>query len=96
MKESSDENFGSALRSLLADAEALLRESADATGEQLGDARRNARDSLRRTCEHLRAAERELGNRARRVDAAVHRHPWETVAVVGVAAFLLGLMVRRS
>ena len=95
MNETPFEDFGAALRRLLADAESLLRESADGAGEHLDAARQGASESLHRTCEHLRAAERELGTRARRVDSTVHKHPWETAAVAGVAGFLLGLLVRR-
>ena len=95
MNDTPFEDFGRALRGLLAEAESLLREGAGNAGEQLDGARASARESLRRTCNHLRAAERELGARARRVDATVREHPWETAAVVGVAAFALGLLVRR-
>jgi len=95
MSDKPFEEFGNALRGLLVEAESLLRETADTAGEKLDDARAGARDSLRRTCQHLRAAEREFGAGARRVDATVREHPWETAAVVGVAAFLLGMLVRR-
>jgi ElaB/YqjD/DUF883 family membrane-anchored ribosome-binding protein len=95
MSTTAYEEFGAALRRLLADAESLLLEGADATGEHLDAARQDARESLHRTCEHLRAAERELGTRARRIDSTVHKHPWETAALAGVAGFVLGMLARR-
>jgi ElaB/YqjD/DUF883 family membrane-anchored ribosome-binding protein len=89
------ETMAGTLRSLLAEADALLNDGADAAGERLDAARHGARESLQRACEHLRAAERELGSRARQVDSAVRAHPWETAAVAGIAGFLIGLLVRR-
>ena len=85
----------SELQKLLASAEGLLKEGAEAAGDGLDGARTQARESLERACEHLRAAGGELGTRAHRVDRTVRSHPWESIAAVGIAAFLLGFLVRR-
>jgi len=92
MNDTALSGLGGELRRLLAEAEGLLGNASDAAGDKFDV----ARDSLQRACGHLRAAERELASRARRVDAAVHAHPWETAAVAGIAGFLLGMLVRRK
>jgi ElaB/YqjD/DUF883 family membrane-anchored ribosome-binding protein len=79
------------LRSLLSDAEALLREARDGAGDKLSA----ARESLGKACEHLRHAESELGKHARAVDRIVRDNPWKAILATGVVAFLLGLLVRR-
>ena len=89
------ENLGQELRRLLENAEELLREGGDGVGDKLDEAGADLRESLRRAREHLRAAESELGTRARRLDHTVRSHPWESVAAVGLAAFVLGMLVRR-
>lgn len=89
------ENLGQELRRLLESAEELLREGGDGAVDKLDEAGTHLRESLRRAHEHLRAAEQELGAGARRVDHVVRSHPWESVAAVGIAGFLLGMLVRR-
>jgi ElaB/YqjD/DUF883 family membrane-anchored ribosome-binding protein len=54
-----------------------------------------AQGPLRRTRQHLRAAQHELADRARALDRAVHANPWQVIAATGAVAFLLGLWVRR-
>jgi ElaB/YqjD/DUF883 family membrane-anchored ribosome-binding protein len=89
------ESFGQELRRLLENAEELLREGGDGAGEKLDAAGTQLREALHRAREHLRAAEQELGAGARRLDHTVRSHPWESLATVGIAAFLLGLLVRH-
>jgi ElaB/YqjD/DUF883 family membrane-anchored ribosome-binding protein len=89
------EGLGKEVHRLLAEAEDLLRDSTEAGAAKLDAASASARDSLRRVCTHLREAEHELAAGARRVDRTVREHPWETAAVIGVAAFLLGYLAHR-
>lgn len=88
-------NLGDELDKLVGAAESLLREEAESAGDHVDAVRARAREALHRACGHLRAAQEELGSRARRVDQAVRAHPWESLATVGIAAFLLGMLVRR-
>ena len=46
---------------------------------------------------HLGAfgARGEVIEGARRIDGAVHSHPWQALAVTAVVSFLAGLLVRR-
>jgi ElaB/YqjD/DUF883 family membrane-anchored ribosome-binding protein len=83
------------LRKVLAEAEMLLKSVAAGAGDGLDDAGAHAQESLRRAYEHLRAAEREIADRAHSLNRTVHAHPWQAIAATGVVAFLLGLWVRR-
>jgi ElaB/YqjD/DUF883 family membrane-anchored ribosome-binding protein len=84
MKSSSVEELAANLHRLLADAEALLRDSAEGASE-----------ALRRTCTHLRTAGEDLTNKTRNVDQAVHAHPWWALTATAIVAFIAGLSVRR-
>lgn len=84
MKSSSVEELAANLHKLLADAEALLRESTEGAGE-----------TLRRMCAHLRTAVEELTDKTHKVDQAVHAHPWWALAATAVVAFVAGISVRR-
>jgi ElaB/YqjD/DUF883 family membrane-anchored ribosome-binding protein len=80
------------LRALVRDAEALLRGSAGANGEEL-------KQHAERTLADLRARlgnlEGQVNARAREVDNYVRDNPWQAVAVVGGVALLLGLLMGR-
>jgi ElaB/YqjD/DUF883 family membrane-anchored ribosome-binding protein len=79
---------------LLSEGETLLQSLAgnDGKTEGLGT---QARETLHRVCEHLRNARSELIGGARKVDDAVHAHPWPALAASAIAGFLAGLLVRR-
>lgn len=95
MKNNTFEDLAGNLRGIRADAEALLKAAAEATGDKLDAAGESAIDSLQRVCEHLRSAEDEVSKKARALDRMVRANPWQAIAATGVIAFLLGLLVRR-
>ena len=95
MKASTIEELTDNLHKILTEAETLLQGSADSAGNTFDEAAATARDSLRRTCTHLRNARDEITNRARTVDHAVHAHPWQALAGTAIVAFIAGLAVRR-
>ena len=80
------------LRSLVSDAEALLRATAGADGAEL---QQRAEATLRDLRTRLAAIEEQLSARARDIDTYVRANPWQAVAVVGGAALLLGLIMGR-
>jgi ElaB/YqjD/DUF883 family membrane-anchored ribosome-binding protein len=80
------------LRSLVRDAEALLRSATNADG---AEAQERAEATLRELRGRLNALEEQLTARARDVDTYVRTNPWQAVAVVGGLALLLGLMMGR-
>jgi ElaB/YqjD/DUF883 family membrane-anchored ribosome-binding protein len=80
------------LRTLVSDAEALLRAGTGTDGAQ-------ARERLQATLQELRgrlaALEQQVSTRAREVDTYVRDNPWQAVAVAGGVALLLGLIMGR-
>jgi ElaB/YqjD/DUF883 family membrane-anchored ribosome-binding protein len=81
------------LRTLVSDAEALLRTTANATpGEELQE---RAQATLREMRLRLSALEEQVRERARDVDSYVRDNPWQAVAVAGGVALLLGLIMGR-
>ena len=80
------------LRSLVSDAEALLRATTGADGAEIDE---RAEATLRELRGRLNALEELLTARARDVDTYVRTNPWQAVAVVGGVALLLGLMMGR-
>jgi ElaB/YqjD/DUF883 family membrane-anchored ribosome-binding protein len=80
------------LRSLVSDAEALLRATRNADGAEVQE---RAEATLRELRGRLNALEEQLTARARDVDTYVRTNPWQAVAVVGGLALLIGLMMGR-
>ena len=93
----SSESVLEVLKASVDDAEALLREAADATGDRAAELRERALKSLRATRETLHETQDivlEQGRRAARVtDDYVHDNPWQAVAAAGLAGLLLGLVL---
>jgi len=80
------------LRSLVSDAEALLRSTANAGG---ADVQERAQATLQELRARLNALEDTVRSRARDVDSYVRDNPWQAVAVVGGIALLIGLAMGR-
>ena len=80
------------LRSLVSDAEALLRASGSANGAEM---QQRAEATLRELRTRLSALEEQLTARARDIDSYVRGNPWQAVALAGGVALLLGLLVGR-
>jgi len=77
------------LRRAIADAEELLRATADQAGPRVQEARARAEESLRNAAEHLQGAGREL-------DAQVREHPWAAVGVAASIGLILGMLLSRK
>jgi len=80
------------LRTLVSDAEALLRASTDVDTAELQE---RAQATLRELRGRLQALEEQVSARARDVDSYVRDNPWQAVAVAGGIALLLGLILGR-
>lgn len=80
------------LRSLVNEAEALLRSGVASGTAELQD---RAHESLRDLKDRLGSLEEQLSARAREVDSYVRDNPWQAVAVAGGVALLLGLIMAR-
>lgn len=83
------------IKTLVRDAEALLRASAENAEELTDEARHRAEQSLHALRGQLNDIERDLRGRAEMLDGYVHDNPWTAAAVVGGVALLLGLLLGR-
>jgi len=80
------------LRTLVSDAEALLRSPANAGGAEVQE---RAQATLQELRARLSALEDTVRSRARDVDSYVRDNPWQAVAVIGGVALLIGLAMGR-
>jgi ElaB/YqjD/DUF883 family membrane-anchored ribosome-binding protein len=83
------------IKSLVRDAEALLRASAENAEELTDDARQRTEQSLHALRSQLADLERDLKGRAEAVDGYVRDNPWTAMAIAGGVALLVGLLVGR-
>jgi len=87
------------LKSSLDQAEKLLREAADATGERAADLRARALKALDQGREVLSETQASLVEQGRKVvhdtDEYVQSNPWKAVGIAGVAGLLLGALLSR-
>lgn len=87
------------LRTVVEDAEALLKATAGQAGEKIDQARARAEESLRRAKVRLQDAGMEVEARARAAaqaaDDYVHDKPWQSIGVATAVAFLIGYLIGR-
>jgi ElaB/YqjD/DUF883 family membrane-anchored ribosome-binding protein len=81
------------LRSLVSDAEALLRSAANAEGPEIEE---HAEATLHELRSRLSSLEEQARARARDIDRYVHDNPWQALAIAGGVALLLGLIMGRK
>ena len=77
------------LRAVIADAEELLRATADQAGPKVQEVRARAEESLRNAREHLQGAGRQL-------DSQVRDNPWAAVGVAAAIGLLAGILLSRK
>jgi len=87
--ESADNNLMTDLKAVIADAEELLRATANQAGPKVQEARERAEESLRAAREHLKSAGAEL-------DSQVRAHPWAAVGVAVGVGLVLGILLSRK
>lgn len=97
--QANEEQFIASVKDSLDDAEKLLREAADATGDKAAELRESAMRSLKRTREALYQTQDALierGRHAARVtDDYVHDNPWQAIGMAGLAGVLIGALICR-
>ena len=88
------------LRALAADAEALLRATADDAGEKAKEARERLTAALakaRATCEEWQAQGLESARAAaKKADDTIRAHPYESIAIGFGVGLLLGALLKRD
>lgn len=87
------------LKTVIADAEELLRATASQAGEKALAARERMQASLAAARAKLVEAERVLLDRtkqaAKATDEFVHEHPWKAVGIAAALGFVLGALISR-
>jgi ElaB/YqjD/DUF883 family membrane-anchored ribosome-binding protein len=87
------------LKTVMTDAEALLKATSAQTGEKIQEVRARAEESLRLAKQRLTAAEEEALRRAREfADATeeyVRDNPWQSVGIAAGVGLVLGLLLSR-
>ena len=93
------EKFMRDMRSVVIDAEDLLKATAAQTGERVEKVRAKAEESLRSARDRLEDAGYTIGLRAREtageVNDQVHQHPWTTAGIAAGVGLLLGILIGR-
>lgn len=94
-----EEEFVNQIKNSLDEAERMLQQAAEATGEKAEELRESALRSLRRTREHFYDTQDELMLRGRRAiratDDYVHDNPWRAIGTAGLVGLLIGALICR-
>ena len=87
------------LKTVMEDAEALLKATSTLTGEKIQEVRARAEESLRQAKVRLTEVEEEAMRRAREVaDAAdeyVRENPWQSVGIAAGIGLVVGMLLAR-
>lgn len=87
------------LRTLVTDAEELVKATAAETGERIRDARLRLQDRLHAARARLADAERALVEKskaaAQATDRFAHENPWKVAGIAAGVGLLLGLLIGR-
>jgi len=87
------------LRIVVADAEELLKATANATGDRIAAARARATDSLQAAKVRLEDAQaiavEKTKAAARATDDYVHDNPWQAIGAAAVVGLILGALISR-
>ena len=87
------------MRTVISDAEDLLRATANQAGEKIAVARERIQDSIHQAKVKLAEAEALVTERARQAarytDEYVHENPWRAIGVAAGIGLLLGLLMAR-
>jgi ElaB/YqjD/DUF883 family membrane-anchored ribosome-binding protein len=99
MEQVSREKLMEDLRTVMADAEELLRATASQTGERITAARAKAEESLKAAKAGLLEQEAAMMAKtkaaAKAADDYVRANPWQSVGIAAVAGLILGILAAR-
>jgi ElaB/YqjD/DUF883 family membrane-anchored ribosome-binding protein len=98
--EATTEKLVSDLKTLIGDAEELLKATASQAGEQVTALRRRIEENLKDGKETLADAEEVLYDTTRdAAEAASHyiqKNPWSAIGIAAGVGVVLGLLIRRD
>lgn len=86
-------------KSLVVDAEALIKATHDHPGETIANLRDKALETISGAKEKIASLEGSMADKAKDVaagaDEFVHRNPWEAIGIAAGLGILIGLLIRR-
>lgn len=85
------------LHAVARDAEALLKATANISGEKVQEARARTQETLQRTFDRLydRKMKRRVRSLARTTDTYVRDHSWAVIGAIAGVALLVGFLASR-
>ena len=99
MEQVTKERLMTDVNTVLDDAEDLLQQAAQASGDKAADLRRRAQSAIASAKARLVDAEHKVVDQARHAakatDTWVHEHPWTAVGIAAGIGMLLGLVIIR-
>jgi ElaB/YqjD/DUF883 family membrane-anchored ribosome-binding protein len=99
MEQVTRERLMADVNAVLVDAEELLRQAAQASGEQAVELRKRAQSAVASAKARLTEAEHRIVDQAKHAAKAtdhwVHDHPWYAVGVAAGIGLLVGLVINR-
>jgi len=99
MEQVSKEKLMADLRAVIADAEELMRATANQTGERVAAARAKAEESLKaakaRLLEEQAAMAVKTKAAAKAADEYVRAHPWQAAGIAAVVGLVVGILAAR-
>ena len=100
MERVTKERLVADVNAVLLDAEDLLRQAGQATGEEAKELRARAQAAIRRgkdaVLDFEQRAVAQTKAAAHATDNWVHQHPWTALGIAAGVAFLVGLAVTRK
>ena len=89
MNNVSTEKLVKDMKTVIIDAEDLIKATANQTGERIERVRAKAEDSVRVARERLQGVGED-------VNQQVHNHPWATAGMAAGVGLLVGLLIGRN
>ncbi len=87
------------IKTVLTDVDDLLRQAADATGDEARELRRRAENMLESAQAKFDAVREDVVNRGkatvRATDDWVHDNPWSSIGVGAAVGVLVGMLIAR-
>ena len=97
--EAAKEQLIADFKVVVADAEALLKATANQGGEKLAEVRAKAEESLKVAKARMEEAQAALLVKtkaaARATDAYVHKNPWQAIGAAAGVGVVIGLLIGR-
>jgi len=84
------------LRTVVTDADELLKATAGQTGDRIEKIRSRAEGSVRHAREQLQAAGQDVQAAARELNGRIHENPWAAVGIAAGIGLVAGILLTRK